>query len=402
MDSSSISVEGDYLIYERENSEDSEPRSIKITYGHSKDKRPDLKQFLINLIVSGDNGVPLFFQSGNGNDSDKAKFAELISNFKKQVDFETIFVADSALYSAGNLLVIKHLKWITRVPLSIKAAQFYVREIPESELADTDLKGYKAVARESNYGGIKQKWLIIESLTRKKSDLEKLEKKLSKEREKADSLVKSLSRKKYENQTEIKAVFKCEQKKIKYYRLILKSVDEVTDNKTKNLVYKPEIILEQISEKIEEERKKAGRFILAKNVLENLNSSEVLNKYKGQQSCESGFKFLKDPLFFADAVFLKTPSRIEAMAMLMGLSLLVYTLGQRQLRGNLKENNVKVKNNTGKLTDNPTLRWIFQCFQGIHFVILNGVKQISNLNESRLTTINNFSKSCQKYYILSG
>ena len=307
MDSSSISVEGDYLIYERENSEDSEPRSIKITYGHSKDKRPDLKQFLINLIVSGDNGVPLFFQSGNGNDSDKAKFAELISNFKKQVDFETIFVADSALYSAGNLLVIKHLKWITRVPLSIKAAQFYVREIPESELADTDLKGYKAVARESNYGGIKQKWLIIESLTRKKSDLEKLEKKLSKEREKADSLVKSLSRKKYENQTEIKAVFKCEQKKIKYYRLILKSVDEVTDNKTKNLVYKPEIILEQISEKIEEERKKAGRFILATNVLENLNSSEVLNKYKGQQSCESGFKFLKDPLFFADAVCLLRP-----------------------------------------------------------------------------------------------
>ena len=86
----------------------------------------------------------------------------------------------------------------------------------------------------------------------------------------------------------------------------------------------------------------------------------------------------------------------------MGLSLLVYTLGQRQLRANLKQNEIKVKNNTGKLTDRPTLRWIFQCFQGIHVVLLNGVKQISNLNESRLTTINNFSKSCQKYYILSG
>ncbi len=88
--------------------------------------------------------------------------------------------------------------------------------------------------------------------------------------------------------------------------------------------------------------------------------------------------------------------------MLMGLSLLVYTLGQRQLRANLKQNNTKVKNNTGKLTDRPTLRWIFQCFQGIHVVIINGVKQIANLTDSRLTTINNFSKSCQKYYILSG
>ncbi|MDJ0718517.1 MAG: hypothetical protein QNJ54_30550 [Prochloraceae cyanobacterium] len=83
-------------------------------------------------------------------------------------------MADSALYSAENLLAIKHLKWITRVPLSIKAAQFYVREIPESEFADTDLEGYKAVERESNYGGIKQRWIIIESQARKESDERKV------------------------------------------------------------------------------------------------------------------------------------------------------------------------------------------------------------------------------------
>ena len=93
LDSSSISVEGDYLICSRENEENLEPIPIKIVRGHSKDKRPDLKQFLVNLIASGDNGVPLFFQCGNGNDSDKAKFASLLSNFKKQVDFDSIFVA---------------------------------------------------------------------------------------------------------------------------------------------------------------------------------------------------------------------------------------------------------------------------------------------------------------------
>ncbi len=69
-------------------------------------------------------------------------------------------------------------------------------------------------------------------------------------------------------------------------------------------------------------------FLARKSVkvpLDNLTPSEILTRYKGQQSCETGFRFLKNPLFFADAVFLKTPSRIEAMAMLMGLSLLVYT-----------------------------------------------------------------------------
>ncbi len=108
------------------------------------------------------------------------------------------------------------------------------------------------------------------------------------------------------------------------------------------------------------------------------------------------------PLFFADSVFLKYPSRIETMAMLMGLSLLVYTIGQRQLRANLKQNQTGVKNQLGKLTDQPTRPWIFQGFQGVHLVVLNGVKQIVNLTDSRVETINYFSKHCQKYYILSG
>jgi transposase len=162
-------------------------------------------------------------------------------------------------------------------------------------------------------------------------------------------------------------------------------------------LYFSPISLELNRGKIEDEKKKAGRFILATNILENLNPSQIIAAYKGQQYSENGFRFLKDPLFFADSVFLKNPSRIEAMAMLMGLSLLVYTLGQRQLRANLKQKNTKVKNNTGKLTERPTLRWIFQGFQGIHLVIINGVKQIANLTDSRLITINNFSEFCQKY-----
>ncbi len=399
LDSSSISVHGDYDFYQNE--ENSEPIPIQITHGYSKDKRPDLKQFLINLIVSGDGGVPLFLECGNGNDSDKAKFAQLISNFKKQLDLDSIFVADSALYTAENLLTIKKLKWITRVPLSIKAAQLYVRDIPEYQFTELDIKGYKAVEKQSNYGGIKQRWIIIESAARKKSDLKQLEKKLVKDEEKAKALVKSLSQKKYENRTEIKAVFKCEQKKLKYHQLVLKDVTEITD-KENNITYKAIIALEIKSDKIEEEKKKAGRFILATNVLNNLTPSEILKAYKGQQSCEQGFRFFKDPLFFADSVFLKYPSRIEAMAMLMGLSLLVYSIGQRQLRNNLKQNNTGVKNNTGKITDKPTLRWVFQCFQGIHVVVLNGVKQIINLTDSRQHTILNFPEGCQKYYILSG
>ena len=50
-------------------------------------------------------------------------------------------------------------------------------------------------------------------------------------------------------------------------------------------------------------RLQAGRFILATNVLESkiLTDEQILSEYKAQQSTERGFRFLKDPLFFARA-----------------------------------------------------------------------------------------------------
>lgn len=75
------------------------------------------------------------------------------------------------------------------------------------------------------------------------------------------------------------------------------------------------------------ETKSAGRFIIATNVLESqqLDNDKIIKEYKAQQSCERGFGFLKDPLFFTDSIFIKSPERIEALAMIMGLCLLVYT-----------------------------------------------------------------------------
>ncbi len=75
-------------------------------------------------------------------------------------------------------------------------------------------------------------------------------------------------------------------------------------------------------------QKRAGRFVLATNRMDSqrFTSDDILQKYKEQQAPERGFAFLKDPLFFADSVFLKSPKRIETMAMLMGLCLLVYSI----------------------------------------------------------------------------
>ncbi|MGC9024099.1 MAG: hypothetical protein ACP5NB_04585 [Chloroflexia bacterium] len=59
----------------------------------------------------------------------------------------------------------------------------------------------------------------------------------------------------------------------------------------------------------------------------------MLWAYKGQGvGPERGFRFLKDPWFFADSLFLKSPKRIVALVMVMGLALLVYALAEHRLR----------------------------------------------------------------------
>ncbi len=85
----------------------------------------------------------------------------------------------------------------------------------------------------------------------------------------------------------------------------------------------------------------------------------------------------------------------------MGFCLLVYTLGQRQLRQTLKRQKSTVKKKLGPPTNRPTLRWIFQCFQSIHLLINSGVTEISNLTEERLEFLKFFPPSCQRYYLFS-
>ena len=91
----------------------------------------------------------------------------------------------------------------------------------------------------------------------------------------------------------------------------------------------------------------------------------------------------------------------QIMLFLMSLCLLVYNLGQRELRKNLKRVKIGIKNQLGKLTNSPTLRWVFQCFQGIHLLTLNGINQIINLTDERNFILNYLPSSCQKYYLLT-
>jgi hypothetical protein len=424
LDATSMSVEGEYKkeieeIDETkqetgENKLEIEPemKAIEIVHGYSRDKRPDLKQFIIDMIVTGDGDIPLYLKVDSGNVDDKSVFVERLKEFKKQWTFEGICVADSALYTAENLAAMREIKWITRVPLSIKEAKNKIVDIKELEWKDSQISGYKIAGKESEYANIKQRWIIVESEIRKKSSIQQIEKQLKKQETKVKALLSKLSRQEFACQADAKMAIEKLSKSWKYHQIKEIEYLEKPEYKTagrpskltepSQIKYQVKGQIETREEVLEAEKIKAGRFILATNVLDKneLSDEQVLEEYKAQQSNERGFRFLKDPLFFTSSVFVKTPERVEAIAMIMGLCLLVYNLAQRKLRQELAKFDDGIRNQVNKITNKPTMRWVFQMFQAVHLVIINGQKQMNNLTEEREKIVRYLGKSCSKYYLI--
>jgi transposase len=216
LDSTSISVKGNYL-----KSKDSE-ETITVTYGYSQDKRPDLKQFMIDLIVSNDGDIPLLIKVGSGNQSDKKMFTERIKEYQENINQENkeiTYIADSALYTAENLQKLKQIKWISRVPITIKKAKELLEIKEEKNWIISEKVGYSYQEHKVNYQGIEQRWLIVLSEARKESDLKKLNKNREKEEQTIQEQIKKWTTRKKKSLEELEQEIKAFKKKLLFYEL---------------------------------------------------------------------------------------------------------------------------------------------------------------------------------------
>ncbi|NJO80512.1 MAG: IS1634 family transposase [Cyanobacteria bacterium RM1_2_2] len=410
LDSSSFHVDGEY---ERTATEADEPAATAITYGYSRDHRADLKQFVVDLICSGDGDIPLYLRVGDGNESDKAVFAQLMRQFKSQLNLDALFVADSALYSQENLQALVGLRWLTRVPATLNQAKECLQDTADEAFVATEMAGYRVTALKRQFAGIDQRWLVVESEARQASDLKHLGKQISEQQKQASAQLQKLSRKRFACAADALAAASELERAWRYHRLAQVRVEAYplkakrrnapsNDPCLSPLGFGVQATLVEEATAIATETRRAGRFILATNVLDSaqLRDEDLLVEYKAQQSTERGFRFLKDPLFFTSSVFLKSPERVAAVAMVMGLCLLVYSLGQRKLRQALSQSRQSLKNQLKKPTQTPTLRWVFQCFQSVHLVWIDNLIQVVNLTEERQQILRFLGAACQKYYLL--
>jgi transposase len=226
-------------------------------------------------------------------------------------------------------------------------------------LQTSGLAGYKIAEKTSEYSKIKQRWLIVESEARKNASIKQINKQVKKQEENVKAALCKLSRQKFACQADAEIAINQLSDSWKYHQITETECREKALNKTRIKAQRTntETIKYQINGKIqtrksvrEAETIKAGRFILATNIIEKteISQRQILEEYKEQQSNERGLRFLKDPLFFTSNVFVKNPERVEAIAMIMGVCLLVYNLAQRKLRQELESANETVRNQVKK------------------------------------------------------
>jgi transposase len=416
LDSTAFSLTGEYET-EAGTPDEDEPQPVSITYGYSKDHRPDLKQTVLGLICANRESIPVWLTALDGNRADKSSFPEIATAYLAQYSAEAetpYLVADSALFSASNLQKLDEVKWVTRVPATVTEAQ-QLLTFPHDQLQAADQAGYFYHEQRVTYAGIEQRWLLVLYEPNQQRELEQLTKTIEKERLQAEKELKKLARETFACREDAQQALARAGKTWKYHTLVgqchpvtqyLQAGRPRPDTPSKT-IWQLQATLVAQEAAITATQVPLGRYIIATNELDEtrLSTAELLTVYKDQHhSVERGFRFLKDPLFFASRFFLKKPARIMGLLMVMGLSLLVYALAESTLRSQLQTQQLTLPDQRGKPTQTITMRRVFQMFEGIHLLRIQQTEftqqLLLNLKDIHLQIAQLLGAEVHKFYVL--
>jgi transposase len=414
LDTTSFSLSGAYVP-------DSDEQAITITHGYSKDHRPDLKQAVLELMVSQDGGVPFVSKSWDGNASDTKIFQEraeaLIATFKNSPTPRYV-VADAKLYHEDNAIHLNHLGFITRIPGTLKL----VSQVISQALRWDAWQEIDATTRyqrlELGHYGMGQRWLVVSSQAACERAESTVAKACQRESEAIAKQLFHLQAKRFETPEAAHAALAALEQSWRYHQVETANLIEhkryagkgrpTSTAPRQATAWQLQAHVRPDNEQRRHRIQHHACFVLGTNIAASqVSDPEIIVAYKAQAQAEGGFRFLKDPLFFVSSLFVKKPSRIQGLLMVMTLALLVYSVTQRRLRQHLARQAETVPNQINQPTAWPTLRWVFQLLEGIHRVRVTVQGQlhdlIEGLNEVQSKILRLFGEEvCRLYQISPG
>lgn len=386
LDATSIHADG---VYNSHDSPEEGSEIIHITQGYSRDHRPDLNQVVVQFICENQAGIPLLMAPLSGNSDDKTGFRATIEDHITQLRTDVgleYLVADSAFYTAETLKESNNFFWISRVPETISLAQQAIVEYAPTLMQLPNEIAMRAIS--SRYADIEQRWLIVYSPQARSRSIKTVTKQCDNLSTKEVKIIKELLKQEFACEADaLAALAKCRKRLVMTHLsdILLTEVPRYKKSGRPPEGAKPDRMVIQISATLHsdpticmQKLQRKSCFILATNQLDidALPDDKLLQTYKEQQKVERGFRFLKDPMFMASTLYLKSVKRIMALMAIMTLCLLVYAALEYRIRKALKESDETFPNQLGVGVANPTTRWVFQYFTGIHILVINKAQTI--------------------------
>ena len=414
LDGTGFHVDGRYNSDEEVSDEDL--NCIRLCKGYSRDHRPDLNQAILLLLTENRAGIPLFMKAASGNVTDKTSFKQVVSehikSFKAALSAR-YFVGDAAMYVAETIQELNQQDqlFISRVPLNIGAAKELVQSAPLRSMTEVEgFEHYESVETLSDYAGVVQRWVLFRNNQSQKTEQKTLTRRMQKKSLKEFKELEKLGKKPFCCESDAMKAFKLWQKQAVYcqaepeiiespcYKTKGRPADGTAPDHYKYYVTGSCTVAVQTRRDAEAS---LGCFVLATNDTDitQLDAGELLHTYKSQQQVERGFRFLKSPDFLVSSLYLKKPERIEALLMVMTLCLMVYAAIQHRIRYELKKHSRTFPDMKKKPAQNPTGRWVFLCFEGIHVLTVSGAgKHVIGITERQSTIIFILGSTYQEIY----
>jgi len=368
-DSTSISFCGQYR--DQRPSGRSGKRAPVLTYGYSKEHRPDLKQLLFILTTDADGGVPVQFRTADGNTNDSITHIETWTTLRAvagRANF--LYVADSKLCSFDNLSFIDRAggRFVTVMPRSRREDKHF-RKWLQTDTPSWDLVWDRPSARRPD--GPRDIWSVYRdpigsaegfAIIWVWSTLLALRQQARRHRNIAAAIeaLTGLRRRILGPRSRVRGGPRIDlevelilQKNHARRYLKVKRIPrpEHTFKQTHRGRPGPDTEYRRVTRRrydlewsidqaaIDYDKKSDGMYPLISND-RNLTAAQILEAHKGQPTIEKRFEQLKTVHEIAP-VFLKNTMRIEAFFTLYFLALLVQALIERELRLAMKRERIK-------------------------------------------------------------
>jgi transposase len=401
-DTTSRSVWGEYQFAETQD------LPFQVTYGYSKDKRPDLKQFVLSTLCV-DRAVPIGGKPEDGNASDKtlnttllSEIAQLLAQYGVQPG-AYIYIADAALVTEDSLAALRDTLFITRLPATYSECGRVIAEAVAGN--DWEMVGvlaqtpptkhrpgtfYKVAEASVTLYGKAYRAVVVHSSSQDQRRQQHLAREIQASYATLAATVRPAMQQEYFCQADAEAAAaKLRALQSAYHGVEVEVEEHPKYGPGRPSLQHPRVVkarryglrvtLRERSDEIARKTQETGCFVLLTNVPTvgemAHRAGDILRAYKEQHGIEQNYGFLKDPLI-VNSLFLKKPERIEALGLVLLLALLLWRLVERTLRVHVETTGQPLTGWDKKATQKPTAFMMMTKFAGVMVLKVEGQRQL--------------------------